>query len=152
MVVLVALGALLGATGCGGGDDTKDKNAYVAAVNAAQERFAKSSELLQADISTATSTAAEDRRALDGLATAVRALVRELRGITPPGDVTALHAQLVKAVEGFGPVVRARRAVVDSSDPRKVIAARTRFSTGFGTVSDAVQAAIERINRKLTGG
>lgn len=148
-VLLVALALVAPLAGCGG-DDVATNNAYVAKVNAAQDRFLHSAEQVQAAISTATSTPAQDRRALDRFAGAVRRAVADLRAIEPPAAVRALHARLIAALSSYAPVIAARRAVAGSSDPRRLITARTRFSTDSDAVNARIQQAIERINAKLS--
>lgn len=148
LLLLAVLGALL--AGCGGGDDVAANNAYVAKVNAAQDRFVRSAEQVQAAITTATSTPAQDRRALDAFAGAVRRTVADLRAITPPTSVQALHARLIAALGSYTAVIAARRDVAGSADPRRLITARTRFSTDSEAVNERIQRAIEQINAKLT--
>jgi hypothetical protein len=149
-VLLLLLACAAGVAACGGDDGVGQANAYVAKVNAAQDRFLRSAQTVQDEVSTATSTPGQTRRALDAFSAAVRRAVGELRAITPPGEVTALHARLVAALASYEPVIAARRAVASSGDGRALITARTRFSTDSEAVTARIQRAIERINAELT--
>lgn len=144
---LVLAAAVL--AGCGGGD-VAGNNAYVAKVNAAQDRFARSVQRIQRELDTPTSTPAQDRRALDAFGVAVRRAVDDLRMAAPPATVRALHARLVAALASYGPVIAARLAVADSPDPRRLLQATTRFSTQSDAVTVRIQRAIAQINAKLT--
>lgn len=146
--VLVA--ALLGGCGAASDDGAAQSNAYVAAVNAAQERFHRAETAVQASVTAATSTPEQDRAALDQLRDAVDDVVGELRGITPPAAVAPLHQRLVDAVAGYLPVIRERRDATARS-ARALIAARTAFTTASEGVNADVQRAITRINAKLSG-
>jgi len=143
--------AVLGAAvlaGCGG-DDTPAKQEYARAVNVVQDRFQRSSARVQAAVDTATSTPAQQRRALDRLRTAVDRAVAQLKAIEPPDDVEALHDRLVAALTAYGPVIATRRAASGTRNPRELIAASTSFQTGSEAVNRRVQQAIDRINDAL---
>src|SRR3954447_17538584 len=82
ILAVVALGA------CGGGTSTNDKNAYAREVNAAQSKFA----------STVTTAASEEAKGEQGLTrlqrtlrrfhTALDGVVRDLRNIDAPSEVS----------------------------------------------------------------
>lgn len=146
-IVIAALAAALLA-GCGS-DDPKERDAYVRAVNAAQDRFNRSMTQAQATLDAPTATARQERRALGGLRSAVKQAVSDLRGVDPPDDVAAPHRRLVAALEAYGPVIAARRAASAARSPRELIAASTSFATGSEAVNVRIQRAIDAINAKL---
>jgi hypothetical protein len=148
-VVAVALG--LAASGCGSGEDAAAANGYVAQVNRAQGLFKRAYDAVRADLATPTSTAAQDRRALDRLRRASDDLAAQLRRIHPPASVVAQHRRLVADVRRFDPAIERRRAAVDA-DARTVLAANTRFSGDLRAINEAIGGEIDAINAKLQGG
>jgi len=147
----VATALLIGAVlaGCGGDNGTDAENAYVGAVNAAQDRFVRGEAAVQQSITTATSTPRQDRATLDRFAAVVARALTELKAIAPPASVRALHGKLVAALAGYQRVIAEHRAATRSGDPRVLIAARTRFSTDAEAVNTRVQQVITQINAKL---
>jgi outer membrane murein-binding lipoprotein Lpp len=146
LLAAIALGLL--ATGCGG--DTKEKNSYVNAVNRAQTEFQTRFDRLEADM-TATSTPKQERVTLERLGKAVDAVVAKLRAIQPPAKVRALHAQLIARVSEYRKVINRAKAAYASSDPQKLIAAKTRFDTALNQVGRNISATIDTINTQLRG-
>jgi hypothetical protein len=150
LALFLAAGALL--AGCSvSADDVDAKNAYARAVNAAQDRFLRSEHQVQAEITTATSTRAQDQRALDQLAAAVDRAVADLRAISPPAAVQELHRRLVAALAAYLPAIALRRAVSRNGDARSLISASTRFAGDSEQVNARVARAITAINAKLSG-
>lgn len=151
-LVLVLIAAAVGVSACGGGgDDVGASNAYVRAVNTAQDRFLRSAQAAQDQVGSATVTPGQTRRALDAFSTAVRRGVSDLRAITPPQKVRELHARLVAALASYEPVIATLRRASSAADAQSLIAARTRFSTGSEAVTARIQRAIGQINGALAG-
>ena len=144
-VLLVAIAALA-AAGCGG--DVKKNNEYVDSVNRAQNEFASTFDRLNAQI-TATTSPAEDRATLQRFRVAIDQVVKDLRAVTPPGKVKALHQDLIGEISSYGVELRKARKAFASQDPAKVIAAQTQLVTAVTTVSTRINATIDQINKKL---
>jgi hypothetical protein len=145
-VLLVSLVCGVVAPGCG--SDTKERNAYVDAVNRAQRNFQTQFRRLSGQI-TATSSAREDRRTLRRFETVIDGVVRDLRAVRPPASVSALHAQLIDAIASYGRQIEQARDAFRSSSPAKIIAAQTRLISGITAVSARINRTIDQINRKL---
>jgi hypothetical protein len=144
----ILLAGALGLLVAGCGDGAKEKNAYVEQVNGAQKAFAERFDEIQSTLST-TSTPAEDRRALTAFGQATDKVVRELRGITPPGEVQDLHARLIAAVASYGQELRRAQAQIRTDDATQVKQARTDLSTGVRRVQERIADAVSAINAKL---
>jgi hypothetical protein len=146
-VLVVALGVAL--AGCGSGDSDV-RNAYVGSASRAVAEFGDSFGSLQSEVR-ATSTPAQDRRTLDRFGTAVDRLAVALREIHPPKVVRRLHAGLIADVRAYRTLIDRARPGFASSDPRKVITARTTFSTAVERVNAQITRTIDAINRALRG-
>ncbi len=144
---LAALVAVLGIAGCGG-DDVKASNAYVDAVNTAQNDFARTFDTLQTQI-TAQSSATQDRKTLQQFGDAIDGVVGDLQAVETPEKVTSLHKQLIDAIAGYGKTIEEARKAFASNDPSKVLAARTQLSTDVASTSSRINRTIDAINRKL---
>jgi hypothetical protein len=143
--------AALATTGCGAAESHGGADArYVAAVNAAQDRFVRSLNRLSSTI-TATSTPQQDRRTLRRFEQAVDGAVAQLRHVRPPDRVRDLHARLVAEVSSYrAPIVDARRAFASGS-PRRIVAAQGRFVGAVSRTGERVNGTIAAINRRLRG-
>jgi hypothetical protein len=143
----VLLGALaLAAAGCG--DDNKASNAYVEAVNKAQNDFAATFDRLSSRI-TSTSTPDQDRKTLAGFKGAVDEVVTDLRAIEAPGKVKPLHQRLVAEIAAYGTQIdRAKRAFA-SRNPRTIARAQTQLRGAITRVSSQINRTIDQINAKL---
>jgi hypothetical protein len=151
-LALAVCALALTAAGCGGGGSGDDgAGSYVRQVNKAQQAFAARVDELSKGI-TSTSTAARDRRTLRSFEDAVDRVGGELRAIKPPAKVKGLHAQLVRAVDGYGTdVQKAADTLQSSRSPAKLREAQRELSqatTAFGTT---LNETIDRINRQLNG-
>src|SRR4051794_37057409 len=143
----LAVAALI--AGCGSsGDDTKQSNRYVDAVNAAQGRFTTTLGRLSGQISAST-TPAEDRRTLQAFDAAVVAAIRSLRAIDPPERVSPLHRKLVGELGAYGRDVRRETATLRSSDPQALVAAQRRLLAETNESSRRINATIDEINTRL---
>ena len=146
LLVLAALVPALALAGCG--DDVEKSNAYVDAVNKAQNDFAVTFDRLNKSI-TSTSTPAEDRQTLGRFQSAVEVVTKELSAVTPPEAVATLHKQLIQEISGYGDEVRKARKAFASTDPQKVIAAQTDLVTSVTSVATRINTTIDQINKKL---
>ena len=146
-VVVVVLGIAL--AGCGSGD-ADVRNAYVGSASRAVGEFESSFGSLQSAVR-ATSTPAQDRRTLDRFGTAVDQLVAGLGEIHPPGVVRSQHGRLIAEVRSYRTLIDRARPGFASADPRKVLAARTTFSTAVERVNAQITRTIDAINRALRG-
>jgi hypothetical protein len=145
--VLVAV-LPLGLVACGG--DHKQDNAYVDAVNRAQDDFKATFDRLSSRI-TATSTPAQDRRTLRAFRTAVDRAVVRLRAIDVPARVEGLHARLVGEIASYGRQIDRAQAAFRSRDAQAVLSAQTDLVSAVTRVSAQVNRTIDAINRKLRG-
>lgn len=150
-VLLLVLASLLVAfaSGCGG-DSHKADNAYVDAVNQAQSDFAASFDKLASRIS-ATSTAQQDVKTIQGFRGAVAGAVARLKAIKPPARVKALHAQLVSSLAGYEAALARAQQAFAVSDPQQVIAAETQLTSAVTKLSGQINRTINSINSALRG-
>lgn len=130
------------------GDDVEKSNAYVDAVNKAQNDFAVTFDRLNKSI-TSTSTPAQDRDTLGRFQSAVEDVTRELRAVNPPEAVAGLHRKLIEEIGGYGEEVAKARKAFASTDPQKVIAAQTALVTAVTSIASRINTTIDQINRKL---
>jgi hypothetical protein len=146
ILAVVALGA------CGGGTSTNEKNAYARKVNAAQTKFA----------STVTTAASEESKGAQGLTglqrtlrrfhTAVAGVVRDLRNIDAPSEVSSEHERLVSVMNGYGDQIGQTITEMRNPTPRVAERAKQRLDLAQRSVTAQVNAAIASINVKLRGG
>jgi hypothetical protein len=143
---VLAVLALVAVAGCG--SDNKSANAYVDAVNRAQNDFASTFDRLSSKI-TSTSTPEQDQKTLDGFKRAVDKVVVDLRAVEPPDKVKPLHAELVNEISSYGEEIdRAKKAFADGS-PKAIIKAQTQLVTAVTRVSGQINRTIDAINKKL---
>ena len=143
-----ALVALLGLGLVACGADHRRENAYVEAVNRAQDDFAASFDRLSGRI-TSTSTATQDRRTLRGFRGAVDRTVVRLRGIAVPGSVKALHGRLIGEIGSYGRQIDRAQAAFRAGDAQSVLAAQTALVSAVTRVSAQINRTIDAINAKL---
>ena len=146
ILAVAALGA------CGGGTSTKEKNAYARQVNAAQTKFATT-------VSTAASKESKGERSISSLQltlrrfrAAIEDVVRDLRDIDPPSEVSEEHGQLVSVMSGYGDAIGRTIEEMRNPTPREAQLARQRLDSAQRSVTARVNAAITAINVKLRGG
>jgi len=130
------------------GDDVEKSNAYVDAVNKAQNDFAVTFDRLNRSI-TSTSTPAQDRQTLGRFQEAVATVTEELNAVAPPEAVATLHTKLIREIGGYGVEVGKAREAFASTDPQKVIAAQTDLVTSVTSVATRINTTIDQINKKL---
>jgi isoleucyl-tRNA synthetase len=134
------------ATGCGG--DVKKNNAYVDAVNKAQNEFATTFDKLNEQI-TSTSSPKQDRATLKRFQAAIDSVVADLKAVDTPSKVKPLHKDLIAEISSYGGEIAKARTAFASSDPAKVIAAQTQLVTAVTSVSSRINSTIDQINKKL---
>ena len=148
-VLLLLAFAAVGLAACGGGDDDREeKNTYVGQVNAAQARFAQTVTTVSERI-TETSSSRQDRETLEQFQSAIDEVVADLRDINVPGAVDAEHAQLVKAMSGFGSDIRGAVSALRNPTEQNIQEARKTITAATQTVNVRIDAAIAAINSKL---
>jgi hypothetical protein len=133
---------------CGGAEERDEKNAYVRQVNAAQAEFAQTVSTVSERI-TQRSSSRQDRRTLEQFQKAIDDVVTDLRDIDVPGAVEPEHAQLVKAMSGFGSDIKGAISALSNPTQANIEQARKTISTAAQTVNVRIQAAIAAINSKL---
>ena len=141
--------ASLALVACGGDDDRDEKNAYVRQVNAAQAEFAQTVTTVSEGI-TEKSSSSQDRKTLKQFQTAIDDVVTDLRDIEVPDAVDAEHAQLVKAMSGFGNDIRGAVSALSNPTEQNIEQARKTITTATQTVNVRIDAAIAAINSKLS--
>jgi hypothetical protein len=142
LVVVVALLAL----GCG--TDTKAANDYVDAVNRAQNEFATKFDQLSGQI-TSTSTAAQDRKTLDGFKQAIDKVVADFRAVKAPDKVKPLHDKLIAEVSAYGAEIDKAKGAFADDDPQAIVKAQTDLVNGVTKVQAQINQTIADINKKL---
>jgi hypothetical protein len=140
--------AALAPVACGGGEDREEKNTYVGQVNAAQARFAQTVTTVSEQI-TEKSSSRQDRKTLEQFQTAIDDVVADLRDINVPQAVDGEHAQLVKAMSGFGSDIRGAVSALRNPTEQNIQEARKTITTATQTVNVRIDAAIAAINSKL---
>ena len=143
-VVVAALG--LPAGGCG--SDAEQRNAYVDAVNRAQNDFAASFRNVSSRVGP-TATPAEGRRALRGFRAAVDQVLQRLEAIDVPEKVRPLHRRLVAEIAGYRGAFGKAEAAYRSGDPQRILGARSALVSATNAISARINATIDAINRRL---
>jgi hypothetical protein len=145
-LILVALlgGAL---AGCADGD-VKAANAYVEAVNDAQQSFAERSEQLRTRLADAQPTK-QGKAALQDFYDAVDDFAAQLRDIDPPADVESLHARLIAAVVRFGGSLRKAGNDIASGNAGQILDGQQELSAATAAVGRRINATINAINDAL---
>jgi len=147
MLALVLLAGLLG--GCA---DAKvdEANAYVGAVNRAQQAFATTSERLQAEIRPGDAPS-KARKNLARYYAAVDRFVAKLRAIDPPARVRVMHASLIAAMVRFGVGLRAAGADITSQNASRVLDGQQSLAVATAAVQHAINSSVAAINGALKG-
>jgi hypothetical protein len=143
---LAAALALLLLAGCGG--NTKQKNAYVTAVNRAQTDFVAVVDDSESRISGSASNA-DTATQLDLIRAAAAKVVVRLRGLKPPSGAGKLHASLVREAQGLVAAFQKAAAAYRSGDPAKILTAKVNLSNDVKRVNDQLNATIQALNAKL---
>jgi hypothetical protein len=142
ILAVVALGA------CGGGTGTQDKNAYAREVNAAQTKFA----LTVSNASQGSGgSLRQQQQLLRRFHTAIESVVRDLRNIDAPSEVSKEHNQLVSVMSSYGQEIGRADETMRNPTPLGAEQAKQRLASASQSVSTRVNAAIAAINVKLRG-
>ena len=144
--VLVVVVLAFAASGCG--TDTKAANDYVDAVNKAQTDFAARFDQLSSQI-TSTSTAAKDRKTLDGFKQAIDKVVKDFRAVKTPDKVKALHGRLIGEIAAYGKEIDKAKLAFADNDPKAIVKAQADLVSAVTRVQAQINATIAEINTKL---
>ena len=144
--VLIVVALAFAASGCGA--DTKAANDYVDAVNKAQNGFAAKFDELSGRI-TSTSTAAEDRKTLDGFKKAIDKVVNDFRAVKAPDKVKPLHDRLIAEISAYGREIDKAKAAFSDEDPKAIVKAQADLVSAVTRVQAQINATISDINKKL---
>lgn len=142
---LLLAAVLLG--GCADGR-VKEANRYVGQVNAAQTRFAQTSQRLLGEISPG-GRPARNRAALGRFYGAVDGFVGRLRSIDPPARVRSLHGRLIAAMVRFGSELRAAGTALTSGNASRVLDGQERLAAATAAVARRINATVTAINAAL---
>jgi sigma54-dependent transcription regulator len=145
-LVLVVVVLAFAASGCG--TDTKAANDYVDAVNKAQTDFAARFDQLSSQI-TSTSTAAKDRKTLDGFKQAIDKVVKDFRAVKTPDKVKALHGRLIGEIAAYGKEIDKAKLAFADNDPKAIVKAQADLVSAVTRVQAQINATIAEINTKL---
>jgi hypothetical protein len=146
VLAVVALGA------CGGGTGTQEKNAYAREVNAAQSKFADTVSTAAAEESKKEPSLTREQRTLRRFRAAIDNVVRNLRNIDAPSEVSKEHDQLVAVMSGYGDEIGRAGEAMRNPTPREAQLEKERLISVRRSVTAQVNAAIAAINVKLSGG
>lgn len=138
---LVALA--LAAGGCGG-DDGAQADAYVDAVNAAQQAFATRIERIEATT--------DDEAALAAYVRASEQAAADLRAIDPPEDVADLHGRLVGGFDAFAQETAAAEDAITSGELERVLVAQQRMLRATRSQQQLIRSTMAEINQELQAG
>lgn len=145
ILAAVALGA------CGGGTGAPAKAAYAREVNAAQSKFA----LTVSDASQASEqgdrSLKRQQRLLQRFHAAIEDVVRDLRNIDAPSEVSKEHGKLVSVMSSYGEEIGRADEAMRNPTPLGFQQAKQRVGIASRSVSAQVNAAIAAINVKLRG-
>jgi sigma54-dependent transcription regulator len=144
--VLIVAALALVAAGCG--TDTKAANDYVDAVNKAQNAFATKFDELSGQI-TSTSTAAQDRKTLDGFRQAIDKVVADFRAVKAPDKVKDLHGKLIAEVSAYGREIDKAKGAFSNDDPQAIVKAQADLVSAVTRVQSQINQTIADINKKL---
>jgi hypothetical protein len=140
-LLLAALSALaLALAACG--EDTQEKNDYVDALNAAQERYADASAGLGTDPDS------YDRQ-IEQLTKSTDKLIAEVEALDPPDEVQEQHDAIVATLEEFNATVKPVLDDLSSGDPAKEGTAVNSISAAATKLGVTFDQQIDSINDEL---
>lgn len=145
LAVACAAALAIGAAGCGGGDNTTEKNDYVKDVNAVQRRFVASANRLQSTASDPGSIDSTFRR----LSRDVTRTADDLAAIEPPGNVERAHEKLVGQLRAYSRAIGDLTDGIAEETRRRQTAAARKVATETVDAGRDFSATIDEINRKL---
>ena len=147
VVLIVAVLALAGATGCFGSNG--DENAYADQLNKVQNDFASSVAKALSSEPSQLDFKAETIQSLGSLETAIDKLLADLKTVDPPAKVESLHHELINETQQFQVRVKEAVASLTSSEPQVIVAAQAQVATEAVQFGTTLRKAISRINDKL---
>ncbi len=149
LVLLLAVLAAVGATGCGGqAEEVREANAYAERVNAIQAAFERDLATLNRTVSAArerqdvADAAARLQRRIDGVR-------KELEAVQAPAAVAGAHRSLIAAFQQWAVPLREFRRSLRRRDIQAALRAKVRFDSESGAVVERVNDARRRINEAL---
>ena len=146
-VLLVAVLALAGATGCFGSNS--DENAYVDQLNKVQNLFASSLAKAQSSAPSRLDAKAQAIQNFDRLETAIDKLIADLKAVDAPANVESLHNELIGEMQEVQVQVKKGAASLTVSDGPGFQAALAQFATEAGQFVTTIRKTISGINDKL---
>ena len=146
-VVLIAVLALAGATGCG--RSNSDEYAYVDQLNKVQNDFASSVAKALSSEPSQLNGKAQAIQSLGSVETAIGKLIADLKALDPPAKVESLHNELIKEMQQFQVHVEEAVASLTSSDPQVILAAQAQVATEAGQFGTTLRKTISGIDDKL---
>ncbi len=141
--LLIAATAL---AGCGG--DTKEKNAYIRELAAAQTQYQTKAKRIEAD-ATPTSTPRQDRVTLDRFSAAIAETITALRAIQPPSEVTAEHKAFVDVFVNWHDDVERFTKAISKPTRKGVERAQRQIAVANQTFNQSLRQAGTDIDAKL---
>ena len=145
--VLLAMMLALGAVACGG-NDARERNAYAAAVNRAQNGFASRFRTLSARISGVNSPS-QGRKALRGFQQAVDRVLARLRSIHALPGLRGLHRRLIAQMRQYGREIAKARAAFRTRSPVTILDAQNALVRATTAISARINRTVAAINREL---
>jgi hypothetical protein len=146
-VLLVAVLALAGATGCFGSNS--DENAYVDQLNKVQNDFASSTAEALSSAPSQLNGKAQAIQSLGNFETAIDKLIADLKAVDPPAKVESLHHELISKMQRFHVHVKEAVASLTSPDPQVIVAAQAQVATEALQLRTTIRKTISGINDKL---
>jgi hypothetical protein len=143
LVTALAL-SVLAAVGCGS-SSTDQANKYVDALNKAQTDFVAAMSKVQSS----SSGVAGVSETLKNMKAALTKVVADMKAVTPPDKVKALHNQLIGEMSQVGSEVDKMSAATATGDVKKIVAAEPKFVNNVSGLSTKVGNTIDAINAKL---
>jgi hypothetical protein len=140
-LLLLALSALaIALAACG--EDTEEKNDYVDALNAAQQRYADAAAGLGTD------PEAYDRQ-IEQLTKSTDKLIAEVEELDPPDEVQEQHDAIVATLKEFNDTVKPVLDDLNSGDPAKEAEAVNSISAAATKLGVTFDQQIDSINQEL---
>ena len=113
-----------------------------------QNQFTTTFDQLSGQI-TSTSTAAQDRRTLDGFKRAIDKVVADFRAVQAPDKVKPLHDKLIAEVSSYGVQIDNAKGAFADNDPQAIVKAQADLIAAVTKVQAQINQTIADINKKL---
>lgn len=144
MTGVLAGAVVLAAVGCGGDDGDDAADAYVGALNAAQDAFV-------ADVAR-VAAARDEQAALAAYTVAAEDAATAIQAIDPPKEVAVLHGRLVEGFDTFARETADAEAALTSGDLDRVLTAQQELIEATETQEELVRTTVAEINEELQAG